>query len=82
MNPQGPDPKYHFKKGHPKMGGRALGTKDKLTQFKEKLIAAALDINLNDRKIRRSDLLKIAAGFVPKEVKADVRGAMEIRWIE
>ena len=79
-----PSPKGQFKKGDPRINkaGKHVGCKDKLTLLKEKLIDHALNTNLHDKRIAKSDIIKIAAGFVPKEVSAKLEGSLEIRWLE
>jgi len=85
-----------FPKGHT---GRPLGAKNKTTLLKEKILEAALGVNLNGgetlttkqgkklvkrfiRNIPEIDILKLGASFVPKEVKQDIEGSIEIGWME
>jgi hypothetical protein len=79
-----PNPVCRFKKGDPNRpkGGRPKGAKDKATVLREKLLDAALNLNLDDKNIKRSDIMKVAASFVPKEIKGDMTGSLEIRWME
>ena len=83
-----PHPTNGFKKGDPRINrkGKLVGTKDKLTLLKEKIIDAALNIDLESKKkfdrISPTDVVKLAAGFVPKEQVAKLEGSLEIRWIE
>lgn len=98
--PNGETKRIHgrpFQKGSP---GRPLGAKNKTTLLKEKILNAALKINLDDGEtvvslsdkkrlmtkfvhtIPRVDVLKLGAGFVPKETKVEMDGQIEIGWIE
>ena len=89
-------PKHLFEKGNP---GRLPGSKNKTTLLKEKILAAALKIDLEGgqtitekrgkklikkfvRNIPQADLIKIGASFVPKEVKQEIEGSIEIGWLE
>ena len=73
-----PCPEARFKPGNP---GKPVGAVSRTTLLKEKLLKAALEIDLNGGRrifnkkgkclvipdISRSDIMKLAAGFVPKE---------------
>lgn len=73
-----PPTKYQFKKGNP---GRLPGTKNKTTILKEKLLDAAIKIDLSGSRIvllrdgrrvaipnmRPDDLVRVAASLIPKE---------------
>lgn len=73
-----PHPVHKFAKGNP---GKLPGTKNKVTLLKEKILAAALKVDLEGGRrillksgkvvvvpnVKPDDLMKIAATFVPKE---------------
>jgi hypothetical protein len=79
-----PPKEFQWKKGDPRRpkGGRPKGSKDRLTILRDRIIDAGISIDLNDPKLKRADLLKIAASLIPKEIKGEVSGSLEIRWLE
>lgn len=66
-----------FQKGHPKIGGRVKGSKNKATLFKERIfkIITDRDADLTDMEIK--DLAFIASRFVPREIKAEHSGEIK-----